>query len=151
MCAQTASEVLRLVLKPLCDAGRNSSIFLRTLLSVMVDNVFLNAVSSTISRKLLSSPRGLPAFWRTVIVPLPRPRLEFCSKALLSTDAISSCSELGPYLSSSPGMLSGPAALLLFSLDVARATSSIEMGIFSCLASSAGSGTACWSYSLASK
>ena len=84
------------------------------------DSVFLNVVSRTIGRTLVSGPFGLPGFCINMSTPLPRPSGSWCSNASLNMSAIGCASKSAEHLNSSASMSSCPLARPLFNLPIAR-------------------------------
>ena len=123
LCAQTASAVLLLIRKPLWLGDKYFSAADLIRLSAYKESTFLIEFNRTIGLRLGSGTFGLPGLLSTTSVPLSSPRTSLFSIALLSISASCLESSGGPYLSSSPGMASGPAAQLLFRLFIASRTS----------------------------
>ena len=88
------------------------------------DSVFLNVVSRTIGRTLVSGPFGLPGFCISMSTPLPRPSGSWCSSASLNMLAIVCPRKSADHLNSSAGMASCPLARPLFSLPMVHFISS---------------------------
>ena len=83
------------------------------------DSVFLNVISRTIGRTLVSGPFGLPGFCINMSTPLPRPSGSWCSSASLNMSAIGCASKSAEHSNSSDGMPSYPLARPLFNLPIA--------------------------------
>ena len=85
---KSASAVLHPRLNPDCKGDRYSLTFGAILDRTSRDSVFLNVVSRTIGRTLVSGPFGLPGFCINMSTPLPRPSGSWCSSASLNMLAI---------------------------------------------------------------
>ena len=63
---------------PDCEGNRYSSTFWTILDRTTSDGIFLNVMSRTIGRTLVSGPFGLPGFCINISTPLPRPSGSWC-------------------------------------------------------------------------
>ena len=104
------------------------------LLSVISDSDFLMVLRSVIGLRFLTGPLGLPGLGGVIIFPVLMSILSWVSNIQLKQVVMVLLNESDPYFRSSPGISSGPVALLLLSLFRLFLTSSICIGFLSGLA-----------------
>ena len=109
------SAVLRKGLNLLWLTERYFSIFSLALCNVQSDIAFLMVFKRVTCLKFFLGPLGFPGYCRAFIFPLFIFRGSCVLNISLIIVATYSCISFGLYFKSSPGILSSPVALLLFS------------------------------------
>ena len=97
------------------------------------DKIFLSIGSNITGRRLVTGPLVLPGFCKDTSMPSPNSSSISFSKASLRVSLMASNRVKGPYFTISADILSIPGVLLLFSLLMPAATSSIDISLFNFL------------------